>query len=271
MHLASDARIAETSSRSARIRSVIASGSEQLAAPHSIPKFNFSLGFEIGGTLFDVNGKELRHDPQGRDLLFSGAEPMRSVEIWGIHDVLEVAVSESLITDLADELSVRDTSSIPHRFEPHDQIYWAVAVQLRNAIRGRMHMSDLKRDQLIYHLSRHIILSMYGGKLPERGDGGLDSRRMARLADYIESNLHAEMSITELASVAALSPFHFLRSFKRTTSMTPHKFVTARRMERALIELRSGDSLQNVASRYGFTELRHFKKLLLRHYGVLPA
>ena len=36
-----------------------------------------------------------------------------------------------------------------------------------------------------------------------------------------------------LASVATLSPFDFARAFKCTPGLTPHQFVTGRRVDRA--------------------------------------
>lgn len=254
-----------------RIRHITSKGHIYLDQPDFISNYSFALGFSPAPSVFQIGGKEFFHDPQQPDLVFTGAEPMYSIETSGTHDVLEVVPGETFVHFLADELNVPNLSSSSPRFGEHDPVYWAISAQLRSAARGQIHLSDLAGDRLLLLLLRHVLLKMHSGKSRERGFGGLDSRRMVRVTEYIEANLHRSLSIDNLAEVAALSPFHFLRSFKCATGMTPHKFVNARRMERAKSELLAGSRLYNVVARYGFTEERHFRLLYLRHHGHLPS
>jgi len=58
----------------------------------------------------------------------------------------------------------------------------------------------------------------------------LDSSRLRRVFDLIESQLDADLSLDDLAAEACISPFHFARLFRESTGLTPHRFVTVRRV-----------------------------------------
>jgi hypothetical protein len=62
---------------------------------------------------------------------------------------------------------------------------------------------------------------------------GLSRDRLTRVRDYIEAHLDDRLTLTELAGVACLSPYHFSRSFKEAVGIGPQRYVMRRRLERA--------------------------------------
>ncbi|MFX9336526.1 AraC family transcriptional regulator, partial [Acinetobacter baumannii] len=70
---------------------------------------------------------------------------------------------------------------------------------------------------------------------------GLDRRRLFRVLDYIEANLEGNLTLDRMASIAFLSRFHFARGFKQAVGQPPHRYVAARRLERAKALLIQGD------------------------------
>jgi AraC family transcriptional regulator len=91
--------------------------------------------------------------------------------------------------------------------------------------------------------------------------------------EYIEGHLDAGPTPEQMATVVLLSPYHFARQFKRATGLPPHRYVIARRIERAKLLLQGGGGLTpgQVAARAGFADQsqfsRHFKQLV----GVTPG
>jgi AraC family transcriptional regulator len=102
------------------------------------------------------------------------------------------------------------------------------------------------------------------------GPGTLDARSVDRVAEYVDSALAGPLDLGRLAGVAALSPFHFARAFKGSTGLTPHEFVTSRRMDRARGLLRS-EPVEAVAGAVGFSNLSHFRRVFRRHTGLPPS
>ena len=76
-----------------------------------------------------------------------------------------------------------------------------------------------------------------------------------------------------MAAVARLSTYHFARRFKEATGLPPHKYVIARRVERATQLLRRGGglSLAQVAARAGFSDQSQFSHHFKRLVGVTPG
>ncbi len=62
---------------------------------------------------------------------------------------------------------------------------------------------------------------------------------LRRARDYVDRYYDRPLDLTELAGVAALSKFHFARSFEAAYGQTPMRYLTRRRIERAQDLLRS--------------------------------
>ena len=63
--------------------------------------------------------------------------------------------------------------------------------------------------------------------------GGLDRRKLLRVLDYIAANLESDLTIDRMASIACLSRYHFGRAFRQAVGQSPHRYVSAKRLERA--------------------------------------
>jgi len=91
-------------------------------------------------------------------------------------------------------------------------------------------------------LTVHLLRS-YGS--PERSPiphrGGLAPRQMRRVLDYIDAQLRDDLGLVELATIAGLSPHHFVEAFKISVGKPPHQFVLEQRVQRAVELLRDSD------------------------------
>ena len=47
------------------------------------------------------------------------------------------------------------------------------------------------------------------------------------MAQYIEEHLAEDPSLATLADVARLSPYHFVRAFKQSFGLPPHRYMAA--------------------------------------------
>src|SRR5438270_11565487 len=84
-------------------------------------------------------------------------------------------------------------------------------------------------------------------------------RRLHRAKDYLESNLTSQVALSEVASVAWLSPHHFLRQFQQLFGETPRQYQTRRRMEKACdLLLRTDDPVTGICFSLGFESLGSF-------------
>jgi len=96
-------------------------------------------------------------------------------------------------------------------------------------------------------------------------------RRIQNARDFMEAGLSGPLSIQEIASAAAFSPFHLLRIFKQVFGETPHQYLTRRRVEAAKSYLKNTDmSVTDICLAIGFESLGSFSWMFRRHVGVSP-
>jgi AraC family transcriptional regulator len=101
---------------------------------------------------------------------------------------------------------------------------------------------------------------------------GLDRRRLSRVLDYIEANVERALTLDQLASIACLSRFHFARSFKAAMGRSPHRYVSAKRLERAKALLIRGDqSLADIALALNFSCQANFTRAFRQVTGQTPG
>ncbi|MGH6816284.1 MAG: helix-turn-helix transcriptional regulator [Hyphomicrobiaceae bacterium] len=99
-----------------------------------------------------------------------------------------------------------------------------------------------------------------------------DERRVGDALRRIETDAHERLTLAELAHEAATSPYHFLRTFRRVTGLTPHQYVLRTRLHRAAVRLRlSDESVSAIAYDAGFNDLSTFNRRFRRVMGQSPS
>lgn len=101
---------------------------------------------------------------------------------------------------------------------------------------------------------------------------GLDERRVAAVVRYLEEHFDRPSSLDELARLAALSPFHFLRVFRAVTGLTPHQYLLRARLRAAAALLvKTLTPVTEVALAVGFEDLSNFTRSFGAEFRLSPA
>jgi AraC family transcriptional regulator len=101
--------------------------------------------------------------------------------------------------------------------------------------------------------------------------GRLSGRRLQRAIAFIGLHLSESVRLDDVAAAAGLSTFHFARLFKKSTGLTPHRYLMNARVEKAKVLLRACDkSLTEIATECGFFDQSHMSKVFRRIAGVSP-
>lgn len=179
--------------------------------------------------------------------------------------LIEVVAAPSLRASMADELGVAGESDLGDLLIDRDPVVRVLALRLATFAIQADRADSLCAETMVRRLYRHVLRSRFGGRLRERSDGALDQRRLARVIDYIEAHLKTELSLTALADVAALTPYHFQRSFTRAAGCSPHQMVSLIRVFRACNLLTEGVVEPVAAKCVGFNGKRALRLALNRH------
>jgi AraC-like DNA-binding protein len=104
-----------------------------------------------------------------------------------------------------------------------------------------------------------------------QGHGGLSAGAMRRVREYIEVHLSESIDLSLLAAVAGLSLHHFAREFRQSAGVTPHYYLTQKRIERAKEMLARTDlSLSEIAYAVGFSDQSHLARQFRHKLGTTP-
>ena len=68
---------------------------------------------------------------------------------------------------------------------------------------------------------------------------GRESERVVEAIRLVESDAARPLELKEMAAVAGMSKYHFLRVFRRLTGVTPHQYLISARLRRAALALGS--------------------------------
>jgi AraC family transcriptional regulator len=193
----------------------------------------------------------------------SVAEPS---EMWEFHP------DPSFVERIASELGASRPVSLPDIDGRQDAVIWSIATWFRSRLARGQSVETLDASERLRALVAHAA-QVYGGVVSRRQRAGtLDARRLTRVVEYVDAHLGDGIALEQLAEVAALSPFHFARCLRATLHLTPHQFVTARRMERARqLLLTTRLSTSDVASRVGYRNVAHFREQFVAAFALRPS
>jgi AraC-like DNA-binding protein len=127
-------------------------------------------------------------------------------------------------------------------------------------------------EELAHDLAGTVAATLADGVAPEPAPSRRDIGRVTQALRRIENAAEEPLTLGDLAQEAAMSRFHFLRTFRRITGMAPHQYVLRTRMHRAAVRLRRSDApVSAIAFDVGFNDLSTFNRRFRRLMGQSPS
>lgn len=197
-----------------------------------------------------------------------------SADIRDPFDNLNIYLPFSSFHQFAEE---RGSQFLDLQYSVEETRYDPVMLHLMQAILPvleRPHeVSTLYLDSLFLAVRDHIAATYaaFSAKAKYK-ELGLTARQIRHALEYIEANLNADPSLTNIANACATSVSSLSRGFNATLGVSPHRWVMNRRIALAQrLIFQSATSLNEVALSCGFADQSHLTRVFLRNVGCSPA
>jgi|SRR6516164_9322495 len=212
---------------------------------------------------WDVNRDNFAFRPGGMTLESTVDASVRYVQITQSPDVYDTIFSE---------LVRGGAVGLEPRAGLHDPLLSQIALTIANEIDVGF-TDHILADALNTALAMQIVRRFVDpSAIVLEPKSGLSRERLQRVQDYIEAHLEDRLSLTELAGVACLSPYHFSRSFKQAVGVGPQRYVLRRRVKRTqALMRRTNHPLAVIAQEAGFSDQSHLISVFRRAIGVTPG
>ncbi|MBF2009462.1 MAG: helix-turn-helix transcriptional regulator [Chlorogloeopsis fritschii C42_A2020_084] len=161
---------------------------------------------------------------------------------------------------------------IPHFMTRQDVLIQGIFCALREELEfdkiGGYLLIDSIKTTLAIHLLRNYCTTQ--PKLSSYADG-LSTLKLQQVREYINEHLDRDIKLSEIAAIAQMSQYHFLRLFKQSMGVTPHQYILQCRIDKAKYLLRHSQlSIADIAVRVGFCDQSHLTRYFKRIVGVTP-
>ena len=235
-------------------------------APHTHD--TFVIGTIVAGCeTFMLSGVRLFARPG--DLCFVHPGEVHDGEPHGAGYAYRMSYPEvGLMQDIAAELTGRRDSSVPCFPEPvvHDPDAASRFAAAHSALADPDALAGDERfvSVLALILARHA-------RIGETARLGAEPGPVARAMAYLDGHFADNVDLATLANVAGLSRFHLIRAFRKETGLTPHAWLTDRRIRAARPLLAAGGRPGEVAHACGFADQSHLTRAFKARIGVTPG
>jgi len=154
-----------------------------------------------------------------------------------------------------------------------DPIIEHLSLCLSSALARGRQANALFAESVVHALLLHLAFNYGSGLTPTRSPkAALASWQENRAKEFIDANLGGKCALIDIANQCGLSPSHFVRAFKATVGVSPHRWLMLRRVEAAKRMLRESEkSIVEIAVEIGFGNQSHLTHVFTRENGCAPA
>ncbi len=178
-----------------------------------------------------------------------------------------------MLKRVADEVESTTQADLIDRTAYQDPMLSRLLLSAVDALEGNAPLDALFRQQLVQLIATRLLITHTGSPttlLPVVG--GLSPTVLRRAIERLRSDSDTDVSLSALASDAGLSRFHFCRSFKESTGLSPHAWLRQYRFDQAMTMLRDPKmSVASVAAELGYASQTAFAAAFRHMTGETPT
>ena len=126
-------------------------------------------------------------------------------------------------------------------------------------------------SQMVITYLNHLLLSLADESTIASVSSAPDAVTFSKAISYLNSNLHRQPSVSEIARFSNVSETGLKRIFEKFAGISVHRYLLKLKIKAAMELLQDGENVSNVAERIGFGSQSYFSKAFKRETGVTPS
>ncbi|WP_440642664.1 helix-turn-helix domain-containing protein [Bradyrhizobium sp. PUT101] len=193
-------------------------------------------------------------------------------EFKGPFDAIQYYIPRRALDEFAYENDAKPISTLRWDRDRRDPYLSALSSVLLTALEEENANNSLFIDQLGLSLLAHFAQT-YGACARKAGqESGLAPWQERRAKEIMRVRLSSNLTIADVAAECKLTPSHFARSFRRSTGVAPHEYLSRLRIEEAKRLMADTKlSLADIALICGFGDQSYFTRVFSRTIGTSPG
>jgi AraC family transcriptional regulator len=192
------------------------------------------------------------------------------------HDALHIYLPPERFAQLSEERggAISRPEAVPYIGGLYNESIRRIGLGLLAHLEAPGAAGTVLTDTLSLELTACVVDNYSGDArkvVPGNEQRRLDRRRLRRVLDYMTAHFEEDVGLNDLAEAACLSPFHFMRVFRNTMGVPPHRYLSRMRLERAktLLSLKEVPIAQ-IALACCFSSQSNFTRAFHRATGSTP-
>lgn len=240
------------------------------SASHAATLGTLVLNLTTGGSVSgELDGHQLHHPLQRGFVAFVPRDMQFRIDYPAANSALLLFLPQAFVTAVCADLEVGE---LPMLLAARNERLAQLITMIEAEVRAPGFASDLMIDGLMRAVASILARREGAADEAEAQRVHLTLPKLARVKDYVEARLDADITLADMARVAGLSPFHFSRVFKLATGETPYQFLSTRRLMQARKLLHEGRMpLAELALACGFASQSHFTAAFTKAMGLSPG
>jgi AraC family transcriptional regulator len=209
----------------------------------------------------------------GESLLFHFGQQASVLSCYPF-DVIRFGISQDALEEVAHSHGLNRIEELRlQNSGVEDPVLYGLAQALAPAIDRPEQVSASVIDHIAMAFFLHVVNTYSRRSVSGHlRSFGLAPWQLRRAKELMREKIAGDPSLTSLAQECGISTSQFSRAFKQSTGTTPHRWLTAKRIERAKELLRVGDlDLAEVGLACGFHDQSHFTRAFAQSEGHSPG
>ncbi|EFK58914.1 helix-turn-helix domain-containing protein [Sphingobacterium spiritivorum] len=126
-------------------------------------------------------------------------------------------------------------------------------------------LADLTLKELLIRIMQTQNLLVVDGPVLS------SNNRLQAVTEFIQNNIHENITVEHLSKKANMSKPSFYRTFKEETGISPMEYVIRERIKNAKKVLQNSKSIKEACYASGFSNINYFVRMFKKQEGITPG